>query len=71
MVQRGQGLGFTLEAREPIGVMRERLGQDLDGDVSIARARLLLNGDLATGPANAGWSRPRRQVTRSRSALRA
>ncbi|MDA1097090.1 MAG: hypothetical protein O3B84_07540, partial [Chloroflexi bacterium] len=26
MVQRGQGLGFTQEAREPLGVVRERLG---------------------------------------------
>ena len=35
MVQRGQGLGFTQEAREPLGVVRERLGQDLDRDITI------------------------------------
>ena len=35
VVQRGEGLRFPLEAREPIGVVRERLGQDLDRDVSI------------------------------------
>ena len=35
VVQRGEGLGFTLEAREPISVVRERLGQDLDRDVAI------------------------------------
>ena len=32
---RREGLGFTLEAREPIDVVRERLGQDLDRDVAI------------------------------------
>ena len=35
VVQRGERLGFTLEAREPISVVRERLGQDLDRDVAI------------------------------------
>ena len=35
MVQRGQRLGFTQEAREPLRVVRERLGQDLDRDIPI------------------------------------
>ncbi len=35
MIQRGEGLRFALEAREPVGVARERLGQDLDRDVAI------------------------------------
>ena len=35
VVQRGEGLGFTLEACEPISVVCERLGQDLDRDVAI------------------------------------
>ena len=34
MVQRGEDFRFTLKAREPIGVVRERLGQDLDRDVA-------------------------------------
>ena len=37
MVQRRQGPGFTLEAREPLGVVRERLGQDLDRDIAVQR----------------------------------
>jgi hypothetical protein len=37
MIQRGQGLGFALEAREPVGVVRERVRQDLDRDVSVQR----------------------------------
>ena len=35
MVQRGEGLRFALEACEPLGVVRERLGQDFDRDVSV------------------------------------
>ncbi|HZM95205.1 MAG TPA: hypothetical protein VFB92_17375 [Vicinamibacterales bacterium] len=35
VVQRGEGLGFTLEAREPISIVGERLRQRLDGDVAI------------------------------------
>ena len=35
MIQRGKGLRFTLEAREPIGVVCEGIGQDLDRDVSV------------------------------------
>ena len=35
MVQRGEGLGFTREASEPVGVVRERLGENLDRDVAI------------------------------------
>ena len=42
LVQRAEDLGFTLEAREPIGIVSERLGQRLDGDVPssfVSRAR--------------------------------
>jgi hypothetical protein len=35
VIQRREGLGFTLEAREAVGVVRERLGQNLDRDVAI------------------------------------
>ena len=35
VIQRRERLGFTLEAREPISVVRERLGQDFDRDVAI------------------------------------
>ncbi len=35
VVERGEGLGFTLEAREPISIVGERLGQRFDGDVAI------------------------------------
>src|SRR5262249_47498578 len=35
MVQRRKNLRFALEAREPIGIGRERLGQHLQGDVTI------------------------------------
>ena len=35
MIQRGEGLGFTLEASETVGVMREFLGEDLDRHVAI------------------------------------
>ena len=34
MVQRRQRLGFALEARQPLGVVGEGLGQDLDRDVA-------------------------------------
>ena len=54
VIQRREGLGFTLEAREPIGVVRERLGQDLDRDVAI-QLRVTGPEDLAHSPfANAG-----------------
>ena len=33
MAERGEGPGFPLEARETIGVLRDRLGQDLDCDL--------------------------------------
>ena len=33
MVQRGEHFGFALEARQALGVGRDRLGQHLDGDV--------------------------------------
>src|SRR5687767_11419860 len=35
MRQRGDGLGFTIEARAPLGIARDRLRQNLDGDVAI------------------------------------
>ena len=35
MVERGKGLGFTFKAPEPIGVVRERDGQDLECDLAI------------------------------------
>ena len=35
MIQRGEGLGFAGETRQPIGVVRERVGQDFEGDVAI------------------------------------
>ena len=34
MIQRGEHSRFAFKAREPIGVARERLRQDLDGDVA-------------------------------------
>ena len=35
MVQRREGLRFACEPREPIGIARERVGQDFDRDVAI------------------------------------
>ena len=35
MVQRGEDFRFALESGHPFRVSRERLGQDLDGDVAI------------------------------------
>ena len=35
MVERGQRLGFALEARDAFGVGGERLWQHLDGDLAI------------------------------------
>ncbi len=35
MIQRGQHLCLALEPREPIGIERERFGQDLQRDVAI------------------------------------
>jgi hypothetical protein len=62
MVQRRKGLGFAQEAREPLGVVRERLGQDLDRDVTIELgvARPI---DFAMPPRPISWIRvktPRR-----------
>jgi hypothetical protein len=34
MIERGQRSRFPLEAREPVGVRRERRRQHLDGDVA-------------------------------------
>ena len=65
MIQRGESLGFPLEPREPIGVVCERLGQNLDRNVAIqfgiARAIHLthpaftdLGGDLVDAETRAG-----------------
>ena len=35
MVQRGEQLRLAREARQPLGIVGERGGQDLDGDVAI------------------------------------
>ncbi len=35
MVQRGEHLGFPLEARQPVRVSRERLGQHLERHVPV------------------------------------
>src|SRR5262245_27851800 len=32
--QRGDGSGFTFEASEPVGIVRDRLWKDFDGDVT-------------------------------------
>ena len=46
MRQRGDGLGFALEARQPVGVIRKRGRQDLDCDIAI-EARVPRPVDLA------------------------
>ena len=35
MIERGQDLRFALEAREPLGIRRKRVGQDLQRDVAL------------------------------------
>ena len=66
MVQRGEDFGFALEAREPIGIAGERLGQHLDRDLAfqlgVRRAIHLahpagadLGGDFVRAEAGA-WS---------------
>ena len=35
MVQRGEDFRFALEARQPVGVSRQRRGQHLDGDLTL------------------------------------
>ena len=35
MIERGEHLRFALEPREPSGIARERLRQDLDRDLAI------------------------------------
>ena len=35
MIERGERLRFTLEARQAIGIGREQLGQHLDRDVAV------------------------------------
>jgi hypothetical protein len=68
MIQRGERPGFTFEAGQAVGVMREGLGQDLDRDVAvqlrIARAKDLPHpafanrcGDFVDAEAGAGCER--------------
>ena len=38
MVQGGKELGLTLEASEAVGIGGEVLGQNLDGDITVAGA---------------------------------
>ena len=35
MIERGEQLCFTLKSREPIGIARERVGQDFDRDLAL------------------------------------
>ena len=49
MIQRSQGFRFPLEAREPVGVVREGLGQDLDRDVAV-QLRIARAIDLPHAP---------------------
>ena len=49
MIQRGERLRFAQEAREPLGVVRERLGQDLDRDVAV-QLRIARSIDFAHAP---------------------
>ena len=37
MIEGGEGLRFTLEARQPHGVVDDRVGQPLDRDLAIER----------------------------------
>ena len=46
VIERREHLSFALEAREPIGIARERFGQDFDGDVAI-QLRIARAIDLA------------------------
>ena len=34
MIERGKCLGFPFEARQPLGIVREGVGQDLDCDLT-------------------------------------
>ena len=35
MIQRGEQFGFALKPREPIGIVGERVGQNLDRDLAL------------------------------------
>jgi hypothetical protein len=35
MVHRREGLGFARESRKPIGIVRERIREDFEGDLAI------------------------------------
>ena len=37
MVEAGENLGFPLEPREPVGISRKRLGQDLERHLAVER----------------------------------
>jgi hypothetical protein len=50
MIQRGEHPRFALEAREPLGIVREAAGKNLDRDVP-ARVRVARTVDLAIPPA--------------------
>ena len=65
MVQRGEDLGFALEARQPVGIGRERLGEHLQrhvpvelgvaGLIHLTHAAFAdLGGDLVDAEARAG-----------------
>ena len=69
MIQRGEDLGFALEARQPIGVVRERFGQDLDRDVAIQLrvARAIDLAHPACADAARGFRRRRGACPRTRA----
>ena len=46
MVQRRQRFRFALEAREPLGITRDEVGQSLEGDIAI-ESRIVRAIDLA------------------------
>ena len=49
MIQRGENLGFAMEAREPVRIGSERVGEHLDGDITI-ETRVAGAVDLAHTP---------------------
>ena len=65
MIQRRGGARFPLEARESLGIARERARQDLDGDVS-AEARIAGLVDLA----HAAGAQRRQDLVRAESGSR-
>ena len=80
MVERREDFGFALEAREPVGVGRERRRQDLDRDlalqlrvgraIDLAHAAFAdLRGDLVDAEARAGSEGQRWRDYRARTDL--